>query len=138
MARANSKASEKGILDAAMARTAADQVVDNADFVLPAPAALPKPKPLKVALDVTYVPLDDGDMPFTVWQGIRFRANVPVKVDNAEVVALAKQNPWFSVGSNPPAKRAPKVMPRDTSEDRQSIAEPKGEIDTVETDIDVN
>lgn len=137
MAR-TSKAAENSILAAAMARTAADQIVEEDHAPAAAPVAAAKPKALKAPVNVTYIPLEDGDKPFTIWQGIKFRANVPVPVTNAEVVALAKQNPWFSVAGKPPVERAPQIAPRDTSEDRQSIPEPKGEIDTVETDIDVN
>jgi len=48
------------------------------------------------AVDVTYVP-KDGDAATVVWNRIKFVANVPTPVKDAEIVEKAKANPWFTV-----------------------------------------
>jgi hypothetical protein len=39
------------------------------------------PKASKSTVSVTYVPIHDDDRPKTKWNGIEFRANVPVELD---------------------------------------------------------
>lgn len=48
--------------------------------------------------DLTYCP-GEGDPSTCKWRGIEFKANVPVRVTNAEHIAAARGNKFFRVGS---------------------------------------
>lgn len=61
----------------------------------------PKPK----TTNVTYVPRD-GDPATTTFHGHVFKANKPLPVSHALLLAQAKSNPWFEVEGHDPAKPA--------------------------------
>jgi hypothetical protein len=54
---------------------------------------------------VTYIPREDGDRPFVMWNGHRFEANVPKKISDQEMLTSAITNPWFKIEGHPQAKR---------------------------------
>lgn len=58
-----------------------------------------------VGVEITYRPIDTGD-PFKIdWDGLLFEANVPRVVKRKDIIAMAKNNPWFEVAGHPRAKR---------------------------------
>lgn len=65
---------------------------------------------------ITYTPIHDGDPANTLWNRHRFRANVPVAVQDVkgglsakEMVEAARGNPWFQVEGEEQAKTTPTV-----------------------------
>lgn len=76
---------------------------------------------------ITYTPLHPGDPADTLWNRHRFRANVPVKVQDVtggltavQMVEAARGNPWFAVEGEEQAKTTP-VIP-ETPEQYRSFA----------------
>lgn len=76
---------------------------------------------------ITYTPIHDGDPHSTLWNRHRFHANKPVDVADikngltaAEMIELAKGNPWFKVEGFDQAKAKPSVP--DTSEQYRGYA----------------
>lgn len=82
--------------------------------------AVELPRSKKVAM-VAYIPLDPEDAAFTIFFGMKFTANVPRETSNPELIALARQNPWFSVDGKPGPKRAAPVK-RDDADDLSARA----------------
>lgn len=125
MPRAAKKADEDDILKAAMAKEAEDTEAEHesdgpaAPVVKVASAKGKKVEPLQQEAMIAYHPGDE-DAPVTIWFRMKFRANVAIKVTNPELIALAKQNPWFSVDGVRAPMPVKKVRPRDTSEDAMS------------------
>jgi hypothetical protein len=65
---------------------------------------------------ITYTPIHPGDPADTLWNRHRFRANIPVIVQDVkggltakEMVEAAKGNPWFVVEGEEQAKAIPSV-----------------------------
>lgn len=46
----------------------------------------------------------------THWDGVQFPLNVPVEVNNDELVGKAKQHPHFKVSEGGSSRPAPKIM----------------------------
>jgi len=138
-----SAAVEKDILKDAMTPHAEEQAEPTATkrkYNKKKPAAVvPQEKVPKMAM-ISYVPLDEGDLSFTVFFGMKFKANIPREVTNPDAIRLAKHNPWFSVDGAPPVKRAAQRPPRDTSEDVRSVPLPPGahEIEAGHDDADTS
>jgi hypothetical protein len=69
----------------------------------------------KDADELTYVPGPD-DPAQTRWRGFTFQANVPRKIDSAEMLEAARGNPHFRVNGEKPAPS--KVEPTTTNQYR--------------------
>lgn len=87
-------------------------------------------------VEVTYHALDAGDPAMTIFRGVRFKANVPVKVSDKELILSAKANPWFSVDGEQ-AERPETPPPREPDEQEARSADWINPGDEVEaTDVD--
>jgi hypothetical protein len=72
--------------------------------------------------DVVYHP-GDGDPSSCKWRGVEFKANVPVRVMNADHVEAARGNKHFSVGSEDSGKGAPSGPPKTAMEYRAHVVD---------------
>lgn len=55
---------------------------------------------------------DQAGPSFTRWNGIKFEKNVPVSVDNPDMIRRAKGNRFFRVEDDDPPKRGPGRPPK--------------------------
>lgn len=79
-------------------------------------------RPPKVdKVNVTYIP-QDGDPAETVWNGLKFHANVPRPVTNPIMIEQAKGNPWFKVEGHEKASSAPRSGTPKTAEEYRAHA----------------
>lgn len=128
MAAKAKRKTEDEILKEAMERVRAEQATDDTEVDEAPPKSGAK---LKVTSDnakgpkgakgksaqVAYHPGRD-DKSWTVFFGVKFDANLPREVFNADLIALARTNPFFSVDG----KRAPKhAKPIPVDEEERSL-----------------
>lgn len=123
------KSSESEILEDAMARVRGDQDEETGGIESPADLkrraareAAEKERAHKAALakvpaeaEVCYTPLEDGDKIMTIFHGVKFMANKPVKVRNKELILKASTNPWFTVNG----KGTKRVLPEARTEEEE-------------------